>query len=137
MVNQYSAYTIPNPPNPTIHLNGQNTLNENIADNGGLKYAFRAWLEAFNSDPQGITRKNFKLPGLEQYTSEQLFFVSYGRGWCEKRTMARLVSQVEGDEHSPARWRVLGTMQNSEDFARAFNCKVGSPMNPVKKCSLW
>ncbi|KAF9154693.1 hypothetical protein BG015_000221, partial [Linnemannia schmuckeri] len=136
MVSQYSAYTVTGPSNQSIHLSGEQTLGENIADNGGIKYAFRAWHEAYLSDPQGITRKNFKLPGLEKYTPEQLFFVSFGRGWCEKRTAQGLADQVKTDSHSPARWRVIGAVQNSEDFARAFKCRKGTPMNPVNKCSL-
>lgn len=39
--------------------------------------------------------------------------------------------------HSPGKFRVIGTLSNSEDFAREYHCPLGSPMNPVRKCSVW
>ncbi|KAF9933257.1 hypothetical protein FBU30_006025 [Linnemannia zychae] len=145
IVHQYDNFTISDSNGKPIidssgnpmHVNGEQTLGENIADNGGVKYAFQAWKEAYASDPQGITRKNYKLPGLEKYTPEQLFFISYGRIWCEKNTPERLVDQINTDDHSPAKWRIIGGVQNSPDFAKAFGCQPNSLMNPVDKCSLW
>ncbi|KAF9120736.1 hypothetical protein BGW39_011128 [Mortierella sp. 14UC] len=129
--------TISGPKGETLRINGNLTLPENIADNGGIKYSFSAWQDAFNSDPQGITRKNYKLPGLEKYTPEQMFFISYGRVWCEKSMPERLESLLQNDPHSPAKWKIIGGVQNSLDFARAFKCRAGVPMSPVNKCSLW
>ncbi|KAF9299384.1 hypothetical protein BGZ88_008925, partial [Linnemannia elongata] len=81
--------------------------------------------------------KNFKLPGLDAYTPEQLFFIAYGRQWCNKMRPAALLNQMMADIHSPAKWRINGVAQNSPDFAKAFKCKTGAPMNPVKKCEVW
>ncbi|KAF9306902.1 hypothetical protein BG003_000849, partial [Podila horticola] len=86
------------------------------------------------SDPSGKTIKNQRLPGLEALTPEQLFFVSYARMWCSKMRPEALLQQVLTNPHSPAEWRIKGALQNSEYFARAFKCKSGAPMNPVKKC---
>lgn len=113
------------------------TLGENIADNGGLKKAFETWQARYQSDPSGKTIKNPRLPGLEALTPEQLFFVSYARLWCSKARPESLLQQVMTDPHSPAEWRIKGAVQNSEYFARAFKCKKGAPMNPVKKCDVW
>ena len=58
----------------SVQINGVNTQGENIADNGGLHESFRAYVRSVESegeDPQ--------LPGLEQYSNEQLFFISYSQ----------------------------------------------------------
>jgi endothelin-converting enzyme len=69
---------------------------------------------------------------LEKFTNDQLFFVSYANGWCDKTRKEALLSQVYSDPHSPADKRILGPLANSADFKKAFNC-------PVKKatCDLW
>jgi predicted metalloendopeptidase len=41
------------------------------------------------------------------------------------------------DPHSPARFRIIGTIQNSDEFTKAFSCKSKTPMNPINKCQLW
>ncbi|KAF9319009.1 hypothetical protein BG003_010058 [Podila horticola] len=136
-VNQYGNFTIKDPLGKEVHLNGHLTLGENIADNGGLKKAFESWQARYRSDPSGKTIKNPRLPGLEALTPQQLFFVSYARLWCSKVRPEALLQQVMTDPHSPAEWRIKGTVQNSKYFAEAFKCKRGTPMNPVKKCEIW
>ncbi|KAG0029150.1 hypothetical protein BGZ81_004080 [Podila clonocystis] len=135
-VYQYGNFTIKDPLGKETHLNGHLTLGENIADNGGLKKAFETWQARYRSDPSGKTIKNPRLPGLEALTPEQLFFVSYARLWCSKARPEALLQQVMTDPHSPAEWRIKGAVQNSKYFAKAFKCKAGAPMNPVKKCDL-
>ncbi|KAF9122996.1 hypothetical protein BGW39_009333, partial [Mortierella sp. 14UC] len=136
-VNQYGNFTIKGPDGKDHSLDGQMTLAENLADNGGAKMAFRIWQNRVKSDPYGRKYKNFKLPGLEKYTPEQLFFISYGRIWCNKMRPEALVHLVRTNTHSPAKWRINGVAQNSPDFAKAFNCPAGSPMNPPTKCEVW
>lgn len=124
-VDQYSSYKIDD-----SHLNGKQTLGENIADNGGLKAAFRAyekWAET-HSEPQ--------LPGVN-LTSKQLFFVGFSQVWCSISTPEALKLQVLNDPHAPAQFRVIGTLSNSYEFSREFNCPLGSNMNPEKKCVVW
>lgn len=85
-----------------------------------------------------ITRyKNFRLPGLEDLTPEKLFFISHARLYCETRGPSSLKKQIEDDWHSPAFWRVNGAVQNSVDFAIAFNCPRNATMNPLRKCDMW
>lgn len=54
-------------------MNGVVTLGENIADNGGL----RAALRAYRAYKKQSTFKDWKLPGLENYSSEQLFYLGF------------------------------------------------------------
>lgn len=116
------------------HVSGVRTQGENIADNGGVREAFRAY-HMYLKDKGDLKEK--KLPGLGQYSSDQLFFMSFARVWCTLATDEHLQDRILTDPHSPGPIRVLGTMSNSEDFSRAFNCPNGSTYNPKDKCVLW
>ncbi|KAG0218875.1 hypothetical protein BGX33_005616 [Mortierella sp. NVP41] len=136
-VRQYGNFTVKGSDGKDYHVNGQLTLGENIADNGGLKQSFDTWKNRYSSDPAGRRYSNFKLPELEGLTVEQLFFISYARPWCSKQRSESAIRQMRTDPHSPAKWRINGAVQNSLAFAEAFKCKAGAPMNPDKKCDLW
>ncbi|KAG0033325.1 hypothetical protein BGZ82_006140 [Podila clonocystis] len=136
-VEQYGNFTVKGADGNDYHLNGELTLGENIADNGGLKKSYESWVARYRSDPKGKRFMNFKLPGLESLTPEQLFFVSYARPWCRKQRPASVVKQIRTDPHSPAEWRINGAVQNSVYFSEAFKCKSGARMNPKNKCDLW
>ena len=58
-------------------LNGINTQGENIADNGGLREGFRAYKKFLSREMAGETEQ--ALPGLQKYTSDQMFFISFAR----------------------------------------------------------
>ncbi|EEC10351.1 endothelin-converting enzyme, putative [Ixodes scapularis] len=112
-------------------LNGINTQGENIADNGGVKEAFNAykkWVKE-NGPEAG-------LPGLK-YTPQQLFWISAANVWCGKSRPETLKLSILAGSHSPGRFRVIGPTSNTPEFAAEFNCPVGSPMNPVNKCTVW
>ncbi|XP_048879417.1 endothelin-converting enzyme 1 isoform X2 [Brienomyrus brachyistius] len=126
MVEQYSNYSVNQEP-----LNGRHTLGENIADNGGLKAAYKAyenWVKK-NGEERG-------LPALK-LTNRQLFFVAFAQVWCSVRTPESSHEGVITDPHSPSRFRVIGTVSNSLEFSKHFGCPVDSPMNPRSKCELW
>ncbi|XP_061400136.1 endothelin-converting enzyme 2-like [Musca vetustissima] len=109
---------------------------ENIADNGGIRAAFNAyrqWYEkAKTSDPQ-VESKEI-LTGLN-YTNEQLFFIGYGQAWCSayEPTYYSTIDAV----HVPGKFRVLGPLSNLQEFSKAFNCPLGSNMNPADKCEIY
>ncbi|KAF5405715.1 Endothelin-converting enzyme [Paragonimus heterotremus] len=126
MIDQYGNYSILN-----TSLNGKMTLGENIADNGGLKASYKAFKKLEAQDPDRPI-----LPGLNM-SSDQLFFLSFAQLWCVKTLPRSMLNTVLFDVHTVEPYRVIGTLSNSEDFARVFNCPVGSPMNPVKKCVIW
>ena len=107
-------------------LDGQKTLGENIADNGGLKFSYRAykkWRE--------INGVEDKLPGL-QFTNDQLFFISYAQTWCAKYREQHVTSLLKQDSHAlnPARVRV--PLSNFPEFSKAFNCE-----EPKQTCTVW
>uniref|UniRef100_A0A673UBW0 endothelin-converting enzyme 1 n=1 Tax=Suricata suricatta TaxID=37032 RepID=A0A673UBW0_SURSU len=126
MEEQYSQYQVNGE-----RLNGRQTLGENIADNGGLKAAYnayKAWLRKHGEEQQ--------LPAVG-LTNHQLFFVGFAQVWCSVRTPESSHEGLVTDPHSPARFRVLGTLSNSRDFLRHFGCPVGSAMNPGQLCEVW
>lgn len=118
------------------HINGLQTLGENIADNGGLKAAFRAFTSL---KPEEKNLNLGSLPGLN-LTENQLFFLSFAQVWCDISTpQSEHLSAME-DAHSPPRLRVLGTLANSRSFAQEYQCKPGSRMNPIDPklhCQVW
>ncbi|XP_057301870.1 neprilysin-4-like isoform X2 [Hydractinia symbiolongicarpus] len=125
-INQYSAVEVAGD-----YINGQKTLGENIADNGGITIAYRAfkdWEKENGKQPllQGVAESN-----------DQLFFLSFAQFFCSAKTDKALQSQLKTDVHSPNMERVRETIQNTAEFAKAFNCPLGSRMNPFRKCKLW
>uniref|UniRef100_A0A8C1UVQ8 Endothelin-converting enzyme 1 n=1 Tax=Cyprinus carpio TaxID=7962 RepID=A0A8C1UVQ8_CYPCA len=126
MVEQYSNYSINKEP-----LNGKHTLGENIADNGGLRAAYKAYINWIEKNGEEAT-----LPALGM-TNHQLFFVGFAQVWCSVRTPESSHEGVITDPHSPSRFRVIGTISNSHEFSTHFGCKADSPMNPKQKCELW
>uniref|UniRef100_A0A1W7RA31 Neprilysin n=1 Tax=Hadrurus spadix TaxID=141984 RepID=A0A1W7RA31_9SCOR len=115
------------------HVNGTQTVGENVADNGGLHQAFLAY-KLWEKD----NGKEKHLPGLEKYDPYQLFFVAASQMYCSSKIKPEyFYQQYAEDEHSPMQFRFHGAAANSEDFANAFKCKPGTPMNPIKKCVIW
>ncbi|EFX85605.1 hypothetical protein DAPPUDRAFT_46047, partial [Daphnia pulex] len=126
-IDQYSNYTVLN----GIKLNGINTQGENIADNGGVREAFRAYRYYVEAHGGADFNK------FENLTDEQLFFLAYANSFCGVATPEELSNLVETDPHSPNRFRIIGTLSNNEDFVREFHCGAGTPMNRLNKCTLW
>jgi len=132
-INQYNNYYI----DEENHVNGELTLNENLADNGGVARAFEAWKLSKRKNPEKAKENNKKLPGLTQFTPEQLFFISFGQDWCTKIRSGYAKERINIDNHSPGKYRVIGVVSNSKQFAKTFKCPANSKMNPNKKCLIW
>jgi len=115
MVRQFSAYE----PLPGLHINGKASLGENIADFGGLELG----LDAFKKTDQ--YRKGEKIGGL---TPLQRYFLGYALGWLHHQREEVLRTELLGDVHAPAKWRVLGPLSNIPDFYQAFGVTKGQPM---------
>jgi len=112
-----------------VKLNGKLTLGENIADMGGVKLAFHAFRTLRADAKEAVVADGF--------TEDQQFFLSLGQVWCSKyrEEYARMAATV--DPHSPPRFRVNGSLVNFPEFAQAFACSKGTPMNPGNTCSVW
>ncbi|XP_060623651.2 neprilysin [Anolis sagrei] len=113
------------------HLSGVNTLGENIADNGGIRQAYRAY--------ENFAKKNGnekRLPGLD-FDHKQLFFLNFAQIWCGTYRPEYAVNSIKTDSHSPGKFRVLGTLQNTAEFSEAFKCANTQYMDPAKKCRVW
>jgi len=116
MADQFSSYIQVD----TVHVNGNLTLGENIADYGGLLTAYDALERALDR-----TGKREVIGG---YTPEQRFFIAYAQTWRENTRPERLRSRVLTDPHAPAVWRTNGPLSNMPAFWKAFGCKPGDPM---------
>ena len=116
---------------PGLKLDGQLSLGEDTADNGGLRLAFRAF--------QQLQASRHADPTLKQdgFTENQRFFLGFGQTWCETRTEAYQRVRGQTDPHPPGEFRVNGTVQNFAPFAQAFGCHLGQPMMPANACHVW
>src|SRR4029079_9456654 len=115
VVKQYSEYE----PLPGLHVNGELTQGENIADIGGVKIAYAALQKALAGKPQE------KIDGL---TPEQRFFLSYATIWKGKQTPEDTKLRLPTDPHSPGQYRANGPLSNLPEFQKAFELPDGSPM---------
>ena len=114
-------------------INGIITQGENIADNGGLKEARRAYGRLIQERGQ----PEQALPGLHNYSPEQMFWLTAANTWCQVVKKQSLKNRILTDSHSPSRARINIPFSNLEQFAADWNCPAGSNMNPVEKCSVW
>ncbi|CAF0776050.1 unnamed protein product [Didymodactylos carnosus] len=127
-VQQYSKYKV-----GKKYINGLLTLDENIADNGGVRIsytAYKRYLKRHN------VQSTMQLPGLN-LTEEQLFFLGFAQTWCIKTTEKEAEASLISDTHSFPKYRVIGTVSNIQEFSDAFQCPQGTNMNPNKKCRIW
>jgi len=150
LADQYSAFpttSVFDSSNVLGNVNGNYTLGENIADNGGLKLSFRAFKQFMATSAQASQDSedeedsdddsDDKQATLSSADADKLFFVSFAQAFCAKASDASMIQRLAVDPHSPEKWRVNGAVMNFGEFARAFSCPAGSPMNPRDQCQLW
>ena len=116
---------------PQQKLNGKLTLGENTADNGGLRIAYMALLDTLAQEGKSIEDK------IDGFTAKQRYFLGFAQVWCENQTEQSARQRALTDPHSPGRWRVNGSVQNFDEFGKAFGCKKGQPMYPENSCRVW
>jgi putative endopeptidase len=118
------------------NLNGKLTLGENTADNGGIRIAYQALEEVLAK--QGAAAEPGYVDGKRDgYTPQQRFFLAFGQLWCQNQTEQSARVLAKTDPHSTGEWRTKGTLQNFDEFGKAFGCKVGQPMMPTNSCRVW
>ena len=121
---------------PGQNLNGHLTLGENSADNAGIRIAYIALMDTIAKE--GGPGKGFVDDKKDGYTPQQRFFVAFAQVWCQNQTEQSARVMAKTDPHSSGEWRVKGTVQNFDEFGKAFGCKVGAPMMPVNGgCRTW
>ncbi len=126
VVDQYARFQV----EPGLHVNGQLTLGENIADIAGLKQAWAAY-KAWERRHPGPA------PTVEGLTADQLFFVANAQAWCTVTTPEAERLRTNVDPHSLSRFRVNGPVAAHPAFGPAFQCPAGTPMNPAERCVVW
>jgi len=127
LAKQYDAYT----PLPGLHINGQLTLGENIADLAGLEIALKAYHIALGG----------KLaPVMDGFTGDQRFYIAYAQSWREIWREGRTREIVLSNPHSPSNYRVNGVVRNSDGWYSTFpEIKPGNTyyLAPDQRVRLW
>ncbi|CAG2168689.1 unnamed protein product [Oppiella nova] len=128
-INKFSQYVVPE---VNMTLNARNTVGEDISDAGGIKQAFNA----FKSYEKKYGESQ-RLPFVNQYSADQLFFISYANIACGLIRPETLKDQIEYDPHSPQKYRVNPHLSKFKPFSDAFKCNLGTKMNSSFSCDLW
>lgn len=115
---------------PGVKVNGQQTLGENIGDNGGLNIAFRALQNSLKENP---------LPVKDGFTPEQRFFLAWARVWASNMTDEYVKYLLTVDVHSPNYARVNAALPMIDAWYDAFNVKKGAKMfvPKSKRAHIW
>jgi putative endopeptidase len=109
---QYSSFE----PLPGLHMNGDQTIGENIADLGGVLVA----LDAYH---RSVAERS--APVLDGFTGDQRFFLSYAQSFRAKRTDEATRQLIVSDSHPPEQYRVNGIVRNIDAWYQAFNVQAG------------
>ncbi len=115
---------------PGVKINGEQTLGENIGDNGGLNIAFTALQNSMKQHP---------LTTIDGFTPEQRFFLAWGRVWASNMTPEVIRYLITADVHSPNMARVNAALPQIDAWYKAFGVKKGDklflPKN--KRAHIW
>jgi putative endopeptidase len=125
LADQYSAYE----PLPGVHINGEQTLGENIADVAGLAASFDAYHLSLGGKPA---------PVIDGLSGDQRFFLAFAQGWRQKTREAALRQQIVTDGHAPARERAQ-TVRNLDPWYDAYDVKPGEKLYlaPDQRVRIW
>ncbi len=108
---------------PGLHANGQYTLGENIADQGGLRVAMTAFLDSQKKKGVDVAKAR-----IEGFTPLQVFYMNYANLWAQNIREAEIRSLTQTDVHSLGCNRVNVSLRNLAPFFEAFSITEGQPM---------
>ncbi|HZZ38181.1 MAG TPA: M13 family metallopeptidase [Acidobacteriaceae bacterium] len=125
LIEQYDAYEL----FPGLHVNGKQTIDENIADLGGVAAAYDGYHASLHGQPP---------PMQDGFTGDQQFYISFGQNWASKAREASLRRQVLTDSHSPGQFRA-DMVRNSDAWYKAFDVKPGETLYlaPENRIRIW
>ena len=125
LAKQYDTYA----PFPDLHLNGHQTLGENIADLAGITASYDAWKASLHGKPA---------PVVDGLTGDQQFFLGFAQSEAGKAREAALRQQVLTDPHSPGEYRA-DTVRNLDPWYAAFDVKPGQGLylTPDQRVHIW
>ena len=114
---------------PGLHVNGDLTLGENIADVAGLQAAYDAYHASLGGE---------EAPVIDGFTGDQRFFIAYAQAWASKYRDAALRQRIATDGHAPGQFRAL-TVRNLDAWYDAFGVKPGDKLylEPDKRVRIW
>jgi putative endopeptidase len=123
---QYSAFQ----PLPGVHINGDLTMGENIADLGGLTLALDAYHASLHGKPA---------PVLDGMTGDQRVFLGWAQAWRGKTRDDAVRTMVVSNPHSPREFRVNGVVHNIDAWYDAFGVKPGDKLYvaPGDRVRIW
>ncbi|HEY3799235.1 MAG TPA: M13 family metallopeptidase [Caulobacteraceae bacterium] len=123
---QYSAFQ----PLPGVHVKGDQTMGENIADLGGVLLA----LDAYHMSLGGKSA-----PTLSGFTGDQRLFLGFAQDWRSAIRPDALKRQVVSDVHAPDMDRVNGVVRNVDAWYAAWNIKPTDPLYiaPDQRVRIW
>ena len=126
LVDEYNGFM----PMRGRQVNGELTLNENIADNAGLAIAFKAYRLALQGAPA---------PVIDGLSGERRFFMGFAQAWREKLRDNFAVELLQSDPHAISVVRVIGTLVNQSGFDETFGVKPGDRMYvpPDRRVTIW
>ncbi|XP_061395181.1 neprilysin-4-like [Musca vetustissima] len=131
-IDQYKNYTYNGRKLPEMQ-----SQSENIADNGGVRLAYAAYLRWYEDEARSTGVLPIESLPRFQYSGKKLFFISYAQLWCNDVHPVVKNLQTSTDLHVPGKYRVIGPLSNFEEFSKEFNCPPDSNMNRSNKCEIY
>jgi len=126
LVDQFNEFE----PLPGLHVNGELTLGENLADLTGLVISHQAYQ---------LSLKGKDAPTIDGITADQRFYMGWSQSWKAKERDESLRQQVLTNVHSPEMYRANGPIRNIPEFYMAFGVKEGDKhyLPPDRRVKIW